>query len=90
MLGRMRDSFTGVSPSPVASRHPLPEGEGTLDEISAFVVQSPLQRNREGVAFKGESFFFAGLAVRRMGMAPKIIAKPAAHPGPSPAVRDLP
>ena len=40
MLGRMRDAFTGVSPSPVASRHPLPEGEGALDEISAFVVQS--------------------------------------------------
>jgi hypothetical protein len=41
MLDRMRDAFTGVSPSPVASRHPLPEGESTLDEISAFSVQSP-------------------------------------------------
>jgi hypothetical protein len=34
-------------------------------------VQSPLQRNREGVAFKGESFFFAGLAVRRMAYGPE-------------------
>ena len=29
-----------LGPSPVASRHPLPEGEGTLDKISAFLVQS--------------------------------------------------
>ncbi len=42
MLGRIWERlYVELGPSPVASRHPLPEGEGMLDEIPAFFVQSP-------------------------------------------------
>jgi hypothetical protein len=40
MQGRMRDAFTRVSPHPSLRDTLSPEGEGTLDQISAFLCKA--------------------------------------------------